>query len=148
MPESVINLFGRGLRDFMANLSRLEFSLGSPVLLQDIETALFDHTASISLTGHYSGQISFSASRQMLQAVLRELNHGQASELELLDLLGEITNGIVGCAQQHSPHRFYPSPPIILTTHDEILASAIGKVYCLELNWNNHTARLMTSVQT
>lgn len=157
VSDSTIDVFGRGLLDFFSKLSSVEFNLGSPVILEDMETAVFDYTASITLSGDYSGKVSFSASRQMLQAVLSELNHGQASELELVDLVGEIANGVVGCAQQHSQCRFYPSPPQISTNladtldpmpFDKVLVADNQQAHCIELTWNGYSAKLVSHVKS
>ncbi len=69
--------------------------------LSNAEIKTLDYTGIITLSGDYKGCVYFTAPRFMLVDLLTNMSETNVSEINLLDIVGEIANTISGNARKH-----------------------------------------------
>lgn len=102
------------LENYFIKRSFNELAIETPYLTDSVNSVLSDYTGIIAITGEYSGNVYFTASRSFLERLITA--HGQSDFSEKLtrDMVGEITNTLSGNSRKKLGSRFEISVPDVI----------------------------------
>jgi chemotaxis protein CheX len=148
MEETILKIFARSITHYFATVARGEAVLGTPYLSSENESAGFDFSAVIGITGSHRGNIYYTAPREKLHALLPLIGESQPDDRLCAELVGEITNTISGNAREQLGGGFMISTPFIIEGSPlNIHTAKDNTCYILPVTWNHHRSRVLVSLQ-
>lgn len=100
LREDEIRVFIDAVRNYFVQLTSHPAVVKASYLASE-KVPRFMYTGLITVSGQFQGCVYFSAEREMLLALLKEMREPELSEENLLDVVGEIANTIAGNARRH-----------------------------------------------
>lgn len=131
------------LHYFDISLGKGEIRIGEPRLSSTENSAIYEYTGLINISGERSGQVYFSSPLDFIRHVLTAIGEDDVDDELVADLVGEIANSIAGSAQSHFGNGFCLSVPTIL--RDSEKASEISSAYpsyVIPLIWRDNTSNI------
>ncbi len=148
MEEAILKIFAQSVTRYFATVAGGEATLGTPYLNSDRESAAFDFSAVIGITGTHRGNIYYTAPREKLHALLPLIGEKEPDDRLCAELVGEITNTISGNAREELGAGFMISTPFILEGNPlTVHAPKDSTCYILPVTWNRHRSRVLVSLQ-
>lgn len=98
--DKEIKIFTDAVKNYFSVQTSNEATIKT-AFLSNNEIKTLDYTGIITLAGDYKGCVYFTAPRFMLIDLLNNMNEPNISEINLLDIVGEIANTISGNARKH-----------------------------------------------
>lgn len=149
MIEKEINVFiERILEYFNVYDSESPPNVGTPYLIDGIDSHVLEFTGVIGITGRNQGTVMFSAPASMLVMLIARYGEpGSHTPEMMLDLVGEIANTIAGNAREVFGSKFELAPPVALRAPLRGLVLAKGlQSYCIPIEWRLRKAYLIVSL--
>jgi len=147
MNEQNLEVFVDGLTNYFDKTTSSEAKVGTPFLIQDINSYLSDYTGIIGISGNYKGSVFFTAPELMITKLISEIGVLTTQEEKLMDLVGEISNTISGNARSVFGNQFMLSTPVVLKGKGEDLrVSNVADIYVIPVVWKTMSAQLIINL--
>jgi chemotaxis protein CheX len=147
MEEYILKVFSKSTLRYFDAVAGAGAVLGTPYLGGENESAGLGFSAVIGISGSYRGNIYYTASREMLNAVLPLLGEKNPDEQLCAELVGEVTNTISGNAREQLGGGFMISTPLILQGKPLFVRPTRGvALYVLPITWRQHASRLLIAI--
>lgn len=138
LREEEVRVFVDAVRNYFVQLTAHSAVIKASYLASS-EVPRFAYTGLITLSGQFHGCVYFSAQREMLCALLREMKELDQSEDNLLDAVGEIANTIAGNARRHFGSGLDISVPVAIKgVSEQIRAAVRARPLVILVHWNSH----------
>lgn len=148
MQEEILKIFAQSITRYFATITGEDVLLGTPYLSGDNEKVGLDFSAVIGISGSYRGNIYYTATREMLVALLPLIGETKPDDNLCAELVGEITNTISGNAREQLGGSFMISTPFILEGRPVAIRSGRNiSCYILPLSWRQHVSRVLVAMQ-
>lgn len=148
MEETILKIFAQSITRYFATVAKGEAILGTPYLCAENESAGYDFSAVIGITGSHRGNIYYTAPRAKLHALLPLIGEPEPDDRLCAELVGEITNTISGNAREQLGGAFMISTPFIIAGSPlNIHTARDSTCYILPVSWNQHRSRVLVSLQ-
>lgn len=148
MEEAILKIFAQSVTRYFATVAGGEAVLGTPYLSADNESAAFDFSAVIGITGSHRGNIYYTAPREKLHALLPLIGEPVPDDRLCAELVGEITNTISGNAREQLGSGFMISTPFIIEGQPLSVHTAKDTTcYILPVAWNQHRSRVLVALR-
>lgn len=146
MTESDLKVFVDAVTHYFMHLTHEPVAIRA-AYLADVELPRLHYTGLITLSGRFRGCVHFSAARPMLYELLRETREPDASEDNLLDMVGEIANTIAGNARRHFGNALEISVPVTLRGTEQARAMVRARPFVILLRWRGHEAVVVVDLE-
>lgn len=148
MEEAILKIFAQSVTRYFATVADGQAVLGTPYLAGEGESAAFDFSAVIGITGTHRGNVYYTAPREKLRALLPLIGEAAPDDRLCAELVGEITNTISGNAREQLGPGFMISTPFILQGGSgRVHAAKDSACYILPVTWNQHRSRVLVSLE-
>ncbi len=148
MDNTEIEAFVTSLQDFFDKLDDKSVNIGTPFLIDDINSYLLDYTGVISITGNHKGTVFFTASKLMTSRMLQTMGVVSTVEEKQMDLVGEVCNTVSGNVRREFGENFLISTPIVMQGHaDTMKVSNIKDIYLIPVVWNSLKSNLIINIK-
>ena len=148
MNESDLSVFTDAVKHYFMQTTNEPAEIRA-AYLADAENILHhQYSGLITLSGTYRGCVHFSATHTMLLQLLLIIGEPDRSELQRLDVVGEIANTIAGNARKHFGHELEISVPITMrgdAEHEQ--ATVRSRPYVISLHWRNQDAIVVVDIE-
>ena len=144
--EHEIKIFTDAVKNYFS-LQTSEEAIIKTAFLSTSEIKTLDYTGIITLFGDYKGCVYFTAPRFLLVELLTNLQETNISELNLLDIVGEIANTISGNARQHFGKGLEISVPVKFAGKVQQLGHNIRQSpLTIAIQWKGHEAFVVVDI--
>ena len=148
MLEDEIYVFIDCLDHYFLKRSDQKVVIETPYLTECITEKMMDFTGSISISGHYSGSVFFTASDDFIEKLITA--HGQSDFSVALkrDVIGEVVNTLSGNSRKTLGSHFVISVPKVLEHEDIEDEELIGceHAYVIPVKWYDNDAAMVVSI--
>jgi chemotaxis protein CheX len=143
-PED-IEVFARAVIEYFETTTGEKAMVRTAWLLEQEEPVLRDdYNGLIEISGGYSGSICFSAPHKLLDFILLASGDQQYSEVNYLDVVGEIANTLSGRARQHFGETLSIAPPRAFKRHSAAVPRRTTTTpYAIPIAWRALEANLV-----
>jgi chemotaxis protein CheX len=118
-----------------------------PPFIKDHGKPFREYSGLIRVSGKSSGIVCFTASKTMLEAILKHLNQDPATWEAIADLVGEIANTLSGNAREEFGREFMISVPVVsVGDHVETMFPHDTRNYVIPIIWRLEKAFLFVSL--
>lgn len=144
MKEKRIQVFIDGVNRYFNDVNRFEVEVGTPYLVENKNPKAHDYTGIIGISGgRYKGCVYFSSPRALLSNLLLSMRE-DASEENILDIIGEIANTISGNARTEYGEDFMISVPIVIKgMPDDIYLPPSARSYVIPIKYKKYAAAIV-----
>jgi chemotaxis protein CheX len=147
--ESTCNLFINSVNNYFKHLTEIDSSIMVPYLKESEGLMLKDYTGMITISGTRKGFVYISANRGMFSDLINLfIGIEDASEEDILDMAGEISNVVAGNVRANLGANFMISVPIVFEgMPDELQIPDDVSIYVIPINWNSHEAFVVLGLE-
>jgi chemotaxis protein CheX len=146
MDDDDIQVFITGVLRYFEALDSDVGVFIEPPFIKDHGKPFREYSGTIRVSGKSSGVVCFTASKTMLEAILRHLNQDPAPEA-VSDLVGEIANTLSGNAREEFGRDFMISVPVVsLGDGTESTFPKDTRNYVIPVIWHSEKAFLFVSL--
>jgi chemotaxis protein CheX len=140
-----IEVFARAVIEYFETTTGEKAMVRTAWLLEQQEPVLRDdYNGLIEIGGGYSGSICFSAPQRLLDFILLASGDQQYSEVNYLDVVGEIANTLSGRARQHFGETLSIAPPRAFKRIGAPVARrSTTTPYAIPITWRGFEAKLV-----
>jgi chemotaxis protein CheX len=140
-----IEVFANAVIEYFATTTGEKARVRSAWLLEQDEPVLRnDYNGLIEVGGGYSGSICFSAPHQLLDFILLASGDQKYTEVNYLDVVGEIANTLSGRARQHFGETLAIAPPRAFKRQSSpVLRRTAATPYAIPITWRTLEADLV-----
>lgn len=124
LREEEIRVFVDAVRNYFVQMTTAP-ALVKASYLAEQSVPRHAYTGLITVAGQFQGCVYFSAQRDMLLALLDEMQEPDLSDENLLDAVGEIANTIAGNARRHFGSGLDISVPVAIKGISEDIRTAV-----------------------
>jgi len=148
MTEAELRFFIEVTTAYFTQVSGEAAQMGIPYV-KKAEPAVLDYTGLIGVSGPRRGALYFTAGRELLATLTRDILEEEATDEEtLLDLVGELTNTVAGNVRRNFGPEFLISVPMLLKGRpDDIQLRLTPPVYVIPLTWKREKALLVVGLE-
>ena len=147
MKENDIKIFIDAIAYYFEHITQQQAVIGTPYLSTGAELEHFDYSGLISIAGKYRGCIYFSAPRPLLRHLLIKMNEQEHTDVNLLDMVGEVANTLSGNARKHFGSDFIISVPIAIKGNiTNIRPPSDLLPYVIPITWNSYRSALVICI--
>jgi len=147
MKEDSLEVFVDGVSRYFETLTETPAQIGTPFLIQDINSYLFDYTGIIGISGNHKGSVFFSAPRRLLIRLMAAMGILTTVDSKLLDLVGEVSNTISGNARSEFGDQFMLTVPLVLKgKSDSLKVPDVTSIYVIPIVWQHLKAHLIINL--
>jgi chemotaxis protein CheX len=143
MTADELKAFVKAVEQCFVSVSGEASTMGIPAVKRP-DSALFDFSGVIGISGDRKGAVYFTAPRALLQEFAAcMLGAGNYDDESLYDLAGELTNTIAGNVRETFGPGFMISVPIVLRGQTgDIDLKSIDSVFVIPIEWRGQRACL------
>jgi chemotaxis protein CheX len=143
MKEDELTVFIQGVMAYFTQFEKDAAVVGIPYPQQDNFTFL-DYSGVIGISGARKGCIYVTATRAMLNELIKTLGLGVADETLRRDAIGEIANTISANAEKFFGENFRISVPMVITGEDHNIHLPLRMpVFTIPFEWKSHKSYLV-----
>jgi len=144
MSEETIKIFIDGATNYFQHTSDKDVRVGTPYLVENAKPVAFDYTGIIGVSGPIRGTVYFTAPKILLTHLLLSLGESDTSNLNILDVVGEVANTISGNARAELGHEFMISVPIMIEgAPNSIHLAEDQRSYVIPIYWKAYSAAIV-----
>jgi chemotaxis protein CheX len=148
MQDKDIEVFIAGARRYFESLGSDFPVLIEPPFLKKDNRPFLELTGMIDISGQAHGAVGFTATRAMLESILKSLNEDWIDQDAASDLVGEIANTLSGNAREEFGSEFKISVPVVLRNQEAAVRfPKENRNYVIPVMWRGEKAYLLVSVQ-
>jgi chemotaxis protein CheX len=147
--ESTCNLFINSVNNYFKHLTEIDSNIMVPYLKESEGLMLKDYTGMITISGSRKGFVYISANRGMFSDLINLfIGIEDASEEDILDMAGEISNVVAGNVRANLGANFMISVPIVFEgMPEELQIPDDVSIYVIPINWNSHEAFVVLGLE-
>lgn len=147
LTENELKVFIGAVLRYFAQMSAHKPEIKTTYLAQEA-TPSYGYTGLISISGHYRGCVYFTAPQPMLLQALLDMGESSASEVNLLDVVGEIANTIAGNARRYFGEVLEISVPIAFKGPTAQLRAAVrARPFVMIVHWAGYEAAVVVDIE-
>lgn len=148
MKEQKIQTFVSIVKHYFNQFGKDELVVDTPYLFEGAEPDVFDYTGVIGISGVMQGVVYVSASKELLQVVLKDMNEKDINDNMLVDLVGEIANTIAGNARSDFGPEFHISIPFVFkgATQSVILPKG-NRSFVIPILWQKQIGEIVVCLK-
>lgn len=148
MKEQKIQTFVSIVKHYFDQFATDELIVDTPYLFEGDQPDLFDYTGVIGISGVMQGAVYVSASKELLQVVLKDLNEKEMSDSMLVDLVGEIANTITGNARSEFGPEFHISIPLVFKGPTQSVVLPKGnRSFVIPIIWQKQVGEIVVCLK-
>lgn len=148
MKEQKIQTFVGIVKHYFDQFSKDELVVDTPYLFEGDEPEVFDYTGVIGISGVMQGVVYVSASKALLQVVLKDLNENDVNDNMLVDLVGEIANTIAGNARSEFGPEFHISIPLVFKGPAQTVVLPKGnRSFVIPILWQKQVGEIVVCLK-
>ena len=149
MSEQALQIFIDGVLNYFRHTADKGVKVGSPYLADDVESAIYEFTGIIGVSGPYRGSVYFSAPRLLLTHLLLAIGEVDTSVENILDLVGEVANTISGNARAEFGREFMISVPVMVEgSVAKIHTPKKVRCYVIPVYWKVYSAAVVVCLES
>lgn len=149
MKDAHLEVFVDGVVNYFNTISAKPAQVGTPFLINNINSYLMDFTGIIGISGNQKGSVFFTAPKSLLVHLLRDLGIMSIRDEKLMDLVGEVGNTISGNARREFGDQFLLSVPLVLKgKSDDIAIAKTVEIYVIPIVWRHAKANLIINLES
>ncbi len=147
--EATCKLFIDSVSNYFKVLTEVNSEMGIPYLKESEEIVLKDFTGMIGISGSKKGFVYISADKTMFEDLINIfLGIEDASNADILDMAGEISNVVAGNVRANLGANFMISVPIVFKGKPEELQFPKNvSIYVIPLKWKKHKAFVVVGLE-
>lgn len=148
MKQQKLNAFVNIVRHYFAQFNE-ELVIDTPYLVEnDISPKLHDYTGVIGISGVKRGIVYVTASKELLNSVLKEFGEPDKNDDNLIDLVGEIANTIAGNARTEFGSEFHISIPLVFKGSAQSVAlPKKERSFIIPIMWKSQVGEIVICLQ-
>ncbi len=148
MKEQDLQIFLDIISNYFNQLGVEELVIDTAYLLKGNKPKIFDYTSIITISGARSGVVHFSATRELLYSILKNMGETDSSEAIYLDLTGEVANTIAGNARKAFGSEFNISVPSVSNSSltNRLLANE-ERSFIIPITWLSQVGEILVFLQ-
>jgi chemotaxis protein CheX len=147
MTDEEIGVFVDGARRYFERVSRDPAEVETPYLKGE-DSVTLDFTGVIGISGRHRGAVYYTASAELLTALLRALGEPDVGFANQEDLVGEVANTIAGNARQFFGSEFLISVPVVLWGRPEKISFPRHlKSFVIPILWRGFRSYLLICLE-
>ena len=148
MQDQDIEVFIAGARRYFEALGSESSVLIEPPFLKKDNRPFLELTGMIDVSGQAHGAVGFTATRAMLETILKSLHEDWIDQDAAADLVGEVANTLSGNAREEFGGEFKISVPVVLKNQEAAARfPKENRNYVIPVIWRGEKAYLLVSVQ-
>lgn len=148
MKQQKLNAFVDIVRHYFAQFNE-ELVIDTPYLVEnDVSPKLHDYTGVIGISGVKRGIVYVTASKELLNSVLKEFGEPDKNDDNLIDLVGEIANTIAGNARTEFGSEFHISIPLVFKGSAQSVAlPKKERSFIIPIMWKSQVGEIVICLQ-
>lgn len=148
MKEEKIQIFVDITKNYFQQFSSEELIVETPYLSEGVEPRVYDFTGVIGISGVMRGVVYVTATRDLLNVVLQDMNEDDANESMLVDLVGEIANTIAGNARKEFGADFHISIPFVFKgAPQSVILSKENRAFIIPIIWRQKVGEIVVYLE-
>ncbi|HSI85546.1 MAG: chemotaxis protein CheX [Candidatus Methylacidiphilales bacterium] len=147
--ETQLKTFVNGAVNYFETVAGRSAEVGMPYLKDtEKDDFLLDCAAVIGISGSYRGCVYYSASRQMLEALMKLSGEDYGAPDLALDFVGEIANTIAGNAQRDLGAGFLISVPVVIQGISTVRLPREIPHFIIPIKWQNYKSYIVIAISS
>lgn len=149
MKQEIIQAFVDVVKHYFEQFPGDELVVDTPYLSTEKEPHVYDYTGVIGISGVMRGVVYVTASKELLQVVLHDMQEKDLSDEMLVDLVGEIANTISGNARSEFGSEFHISTPFVFKGAPQtvFLPKEEGRAFIIPILWQQKVGEIVVSLE-
>lgn len=147
MKEQRLQIFLDIISNYFNQFGEEEVVVDTPYLLEKSQPRVFDYTSVITISGAQKGVVHFSATRELLHSVLKNMGETDTSEAIYLDLAGEVANTIAGNARKEFGSEFHISVPLSKNSLKNKWLPSDARFFIIPITWLSQVGEVLVCLQ-
>lgn len=148
MKEHDLQVFLNIISHYFNQFGKAEVVVDTPYLLEKSQLRGFDYTSIISISGARNGVVHFSATRELLNSLLKSMGETDSSEAMCLDLTGEVANTVAGNARKAFGSEFNISVPCVCKgSSTSKLLPTDERSFIIPITWLSQVGEILICLQ-
>lgn len=148
MKQQKLNAFVEIVRHYFTQFNE-ELVVDTPYLVENhMAPTLNDYTGVIGISGVKRGLVYVTASKELLNSVLKEFGEPEKHEHNLIDLVGEIANTIAGNARSEFGSEFHISIPLVFKGSAQSVALPKNeRSFIIPIMWKSQVGEIVICLE-
>ncbi|MEM7253851.1 MAG: chemotaxis protein CheX [Pseudomonadota bacterium] len=148
MDEADLQVFIDGTIHYFNQSSNQPATVGTPYLVDDNKAVADEYTGIIGVSGRRKGSVYFTAPKELLGQLLRQLGETNHDHSFMCDLVGEVANTISGNARREFGKEFMISVPVVVIGDLERIANPEHlRSFVIPIRWGGSEAFLVICLE-
>ena len=148
MKEQHLHIFLNIITNYFDQFGSESLIVDTPYLLENQQPKVYDYTGVIGISGVQKGVVYFSATRQLLSAILDSMGETDKSDENYIDLAGEVANTIAGNARKEFGSEFHISVPFVFKgSPQSIVLPNDERSFIIPITWNSQIGEIVVCLQ-
>lgn len=150
MKQEKIQAFVDVVKHYFAQFPGEELVVDTPYLSTeaDKQPHVYDYTGVIGISGVMRGVVYVTASKELLQVVLRDMKESNLSDDMLVDLVGEIANTVSGNARSEFGPEFHISTPFVFKgSPQNVFLPKEGRAFIIPIIWQQKVGEIVVCLE-
>lgn len=148
MKQEKIQTFVDVVKHYFDQFSGDELVVDTPYLSTEQEPHVYDFTGVIGISGVMRGVVYVTASKELLQVVLRDMNESNLDDDMLVDLVGEIANTISGNARSEFGSEFHISTPFVFKgSPQNVFLPKDSRAFIIPIVWQQKVGEIVVALE-
>lgn len=143
MSENELKVFVKGTEHYFTQVAATPAEVSTPFIKEDQDRVVYDFSAVIGISGKQRGCVYYTASRDMVRTLLKQIGEPDNSDDILADYVGEIANTISGNAREHLGSGFMISVPVVFRNAEGVHFPSDLPVFVIPILWNGFRSSLI-----
>ncbi len=149
MKEENMQVFVDIVKNFFNQLGMEEVIVDTPYLLENDVPRILEYTGMIGISGAHKGVVYMTSSRDLLKETLHSMGEPDDSEVNIVDLVGEIANTISGNARKEFGSDFHISVPIVFKGAPQTMMLPKDERSCvIPIEWRSQVGEIVICIQS
>lgn len=148
MKEKKLQIFLDIIANYFNQFGDENIVVDTPYLLENKQPKVLDYTGVIGISGIHKGVVYFSATRDLLAAILQSMGETDTSEDNFVDLAGEVANTIAGNARNDFGAQFHISVPFVFKgAPQSIVLPSNERSFIIPITWRSQVGEIVVCLQ-
>lgn len=148
MKETTIKAFVEVVKNYFNQFEADELVVDIPYLSEDKQPHVYDYTGVIGISGVMRGVVYVTASKELLQVLLRDMHEDDNGENMMVDLVGEIANTVAGNARSVFGPEFHISIPFVFKGMPQsVILPKEGRAFIIPILWQKQVGEIVVCLE-
>lgn len=148
MKHKKIQAFVEVVQHYFAQFSEDALVVDTPYLSEEKDPHVYDYTGVIGISGVMRGVVYVTASKELLQVLLRDMHEDDNGENMMVDLVGEIANTVAGNARSEFGSEFHISIPFVFKGMPQsVILPKEGRAFIIPILWQKQVGEIVVCLE-